>query len=195
MNSHRLRTTLVAALAGIILTGLAFAAERFQLTMRPLMIPERGEVPSCVITMETNEVVFVPPPEWQVRAVPQEKTVNLSDPQGRAKIGLKFIREPAGKRPELKLETLRQQVHDRYPQGKVIEEFPCYSPSGAGQAFDVERLQSGRLPLISRLGFIPLPGYMLEFEATSVTNQFKQWHYTFSGILTSLRFGPLPPPK
>jgi hypothetical protein len=195
MNTHQLRTLLFAAVASTFMAWSTAAAERFQLTSRALMIPERGEVPSCVITMETNEVSFVPPPTWRVRSVPQEKTVSLSDPDGRVIINLKFIHEPSGKRPELKLETLRQQIKDRFPEAKVLEELNCYSPSGSGPAFDVERSQAGRVPLISRLGFIPLPGYLLEFEGTCPTNQFKQSYSMYSGVLTSLRFGPLPPPK
>ena len=164
------------------------AADSFKLIQRTLLIPERGEVTWYAIQMQTNQILFMPPPEWRLRAFPVEKKLVLTSAKESAVLSLRVVPQPGEKKTEIKLEDLRQQVRERYPKAKLLEEFECYTGDNAGWAFDLEPAGSpGRAPFRVRYAVVPMPGHCLEIEITAPDSRFKSLHPALVSFMNSLR--------
>lgn len=166
-------------------------ADRFQLRQQPLLIPERGEVTSCVIVMETNQVVFLPPADWLVRTGAAEKKVTMRSPDGAILFSLKFVEAATNGTPKLEAEAISQQVKERFPRATVVGQYTCYSGVGSGLAFDLEQTGAQREKIHTRIAFVPMPGYLLEFNATAINSPLKQWEFHYGNLLAALRVDPV----
>src|SRR6059036_236714 len=71
---HTSATLMSACL--LLLTGATRAfPQAATLTEHRVVIPERGEVPGYMVTLETNRFAFLPPPGWRVSCKPGAKCV------------------------------------------------------------------------------------------------------------------------
>jgi hypothetical protein len=172
---------------------LAHAAERFQLARQSWLIPERGEVTYYVIKLTTHQIGFMPPPNWRIQLLAGEKKVLLEHPNGSAIISMQLIPTDKDKTPNLERDRLRQQVRERYPQAKWVDEFECHTGIASGIAFDLERPgTTNGVSLYTRLAVIPISGYYLELSITTTQLQFKSLHPSLVNLLNFLRFEPIP---
>lgn len=177
----------------ILLLGTSaslLASEVFQLSTRPLLIPELGMVTSYTIQQETNLYSFLPPPRWRVRGDAAQQRVDLIRPENGTQMWFRFIAS-TNVTNELKPELLRQRVQQLYPSAQIQEEFACATGLGPGQAIEVVRGltndPSNQIKLVSRLAYLPAGKYLIEFCFTAPPTRFDREHFTFGNLLTSFR--------
>ena len=195
----------VAALL-LVLAGRLQAAENFRLFTQPLLIPERGEVTSYVLLAGTNKFSFLPPPGWHVRPDAAEKTITFMPVDLSASISVKILsgqpeptnRQPANSEPASpeslqkgKADHWRQQLLDRYPGAKIMEEFRCYTRGNEGVSFDLEQLVGHKISTSSRVAVVSFSGGSVEFVLTTATKKFADYNFAFGNLLTSFSIEPL----
>jgi len=176
------------------LLGLSTAqlqAQKFELTNRPLAIPESGTITSTVLKYDTNEFLYVPPYEWRLVAKPQEKEVSYLSPDSSVGITIKVVPGTVGKMSELKSETLRGQIAQRFPKAKINEEFPVYGIGMQGLAFELATAASNGANMNVRLAFLPILGGVVEFTMVAPADKYKEYLMSFSNVVGSFR--PLSP--
>ena len=139
----RFRFLLLALSAWI---GNLAAADNFQLIKGFEEIAERGKVPSYIILTESNRFSFLPPPGWNLSHNPSERKVTMVSKDLGA--SMSFTISPpdavAGKAPTLT--ALKAQLQARFPDAKIVRDFPCFSGGQPGLGFDLERLISRSYP-------------------------------------------------
>jgi len=190
MKIHALvnRTLIVPA---ILLPNLLGAEDGFRLFTKPLEIPERGEVTSCVVIAGGKRFSFVPPERWSMKPDAVKKTVNLLPEDFGAGIRFKILPGQNEEQPELKAEQLRQQILERFPGARIVNEFKCFAGEKEGLAFDFERLAEKETPVSCRLAFVAFRGGMVEFELITSTKKFTNYQPVFGCVLTSFLIRPV----
>ena len=180
-------------LFSLVLTPL-WAVDTFQLIPGFEEIAERGRVPSYIILTESNRFSFLPPPGWNVSQNASERKITLVSKDLGASISFSIMPADAAAGKTLAVEALRDQMLVRFPDAKIVRDFPCFSGGNAGQAFDLERLISKKSPISMRVAIVPFPGGKLEFSLTTASQNFPKHHRTFGILLSSFQIGPLSPP-
>jgi hypothetical protein len=169
----------------VAMIGGVQASEGFRFFRSTLNIPERGAVASCVILIQTNRFTFLPPPEWVARVKAEEMKVLLVPRDQSASISVAFQLESGNGLRDLQAAELREQIRSRIPKGKILREFPCYTGTASGLAFDVEFLAANKTRMTTRLAWVALTGVTVEFTLTSTTKGFDEFHLALGNLLTS----------
>lgn len=168
------------------------AAESLRFFTQPLVIPERGTVTSCVILLGSNRFSFLPPADWRVHCDDSTKLVTLTSRDLGVGLHFKFVSDRFQTGQPLQVEMLRTQVLQRFSNGKIANEFACFTSGREGLAFDVEYTGAKKIKMLTRLAFIPFPGGLVEFNLTGTEKQFESNHLAFGNLLTSFRIEPAP---
>ncbi len=168
------------------------AAESFRTFAEPAEIPERGTVLSQVVLAEGHKFTFLPPSGWALESNADEKSLTLTAHDLGAFIRLQIIAQKPGVAVEKK-EQWPQKVRDRFPEGKIVQEFTCYTGGSPGIAFDVERTFENKSKLATRLAFVPFPKGTVEFQLTAAPEKIRRYHFVLNCLFTSLRVEPWPP--
>ena len=178
------------ALPALLLPGLHGAEGEFRLIAESIEIAERGKVPGYALLVDGKCMSFMSPAGWSVKPDAAKKTVQLLPEDLRAGIRIKIVLEENGGKPELKAEQLRQKVLERYPGAKITHEFRCYTSGEEGLAFDIERLVEEKTAVSGRIAFVAFDGGTVEFELTTNTKTFADYHLRFAALLSSFRIDP-----
>ena len=173
-------------------------AGTFQIIQGFEEIAERGKVPSYLILTESNRFSFLPPPGWNVSHSASERKVTLVANDLGASLSFSILPAESvdGKAPTL--EGLKNQLLVRFPDAKILRDFPVFGGGQAGQGIDLERLINKKTPVSMRVAIVHFPGGKLEFILTAASPQFPKYHRTFGNLLGSFRVGsstPSAPPK
>jgi len=160
-------------------------AEPFWLFTRPLVIPERGVVTGYVLQTSQERYSFLPPADWVVQEKAATREVVMMAPSLTTSISFKIVPANAESPGGASLEEWRKAIRERYPGARVVAEFPCYTGSGAGTAFDLERRAAKRLKISTRLAVVPLSGGRVEFNLTTPAGKLDEFHFAFGNLLTS----------
>jgi hypothetical protein len=173
------------ALGSILLPRLV--ASDFRLVPRAFDIPERGEAMGYALMHGTNRFVFLPPPGWNARPEPAEKRVILQKHDLSATISLAVDTQATNLQTRLKPAALKEDLATRFAGAEVVREFPCFSGGGPGLVFDLSRLNPQRLPVLTRVAFVPLAGALAEVQMVTASSDLRVLHTEFGGFLGSLR--------
>ncbi len=160
--------------------------------VRPLLITERGEVPSYVARIGTNEFSFLPPPGWVATFQPKEQAVLLRPRDFSAQMRIEINSALA---LPLKLDdaALEQEVRTRFSKGTITHQFPCYSSDLNGRAFDVQTPAEHGKTIFTRLALVPGPSGWIEFQLTCSASHMTNFLFGFDNLLTSFRVERLRP--
>ena len=161
------------------------AAREFDLFTRPLMIPERGAVPSYVLQTPKHRFSFLAPPQWRVKENPATKEVVIMAPGLTTSICFKFIEAAPGSTPQETLEQWRKAILETYSGAKITAEFPCYTSNVEGTAFDLERSSPNQGKVSTRLALISLGQGRIEFNLTTPKGKLVDNYFAFANLLTS----------
>jgi hypothetical protein len=164
------------------------AAGQFRLFTRPLDIPERGTVISYVLHTADAEFRFLPPVDWVVQENATTRTVVMMARNLTTSISFKIVE--TGSEARADTNQWRNAISEKYPDAKILAEFPCYTGSGGGTAFDLERKAANKSRLLTRLAFVPIPGGTVEFNLTAPAGKLDELHLAFGNLLTSFRVEP-----
>ena len=110
-------------------------------------------------------------------------------------ITIRSLDDGSGDGGNKSVDSLRSVVTNHYPDGKIVEEFACYTGVAAGRAFDVELESSIGTKLLSRLAFVPINGEMIEFCLTVRRDKFQADSVTLSSLLTSFQLATVTNPE
>ena len=161
------------------------AAAGFRLLTRPLVIPERGPVPSYVLQTGQQRFSFLAPPQWKVKENAPANEVVLMAPSLTTSISFKISDATPGSNPEEILDQWRKAILESYPGAKITAEFPCYTSNVAGTAFDLERSSPNKAKVSTRLALIPLQHGRIEFNLTTPKGKLVENYFAFANLLTS----------
>jgi hypothetical protein len=176
----------VGLLCGCCLASAAPTNE-FRLSMRPLMIPERGTVTSYVLQTSQGRFSFLPPLNWVVKEEAATKEVVMMARNLITSIRFKIVEDALEATMEARVARWRQTMSENYPDGKITAEFPCYTSKVAGVALDFDRVAPNKTKIFTRLAFIPLSGGRVEFELTTTSGELTDPRLAFGNFLTSFR--------
>ena len=84
----------------------------------------------------------------------------------------------------------RKEILEKYPGARITAEFPCYTSSLGGTAFDLARGGTNQGRISTRLAFIPLPGGRIEFNLTAPRGKLAEHDFAFANLLTSFHLEP-----
>lgn len=160
---------------------------------RPLALPEQGKVTSYVVQTDGNEFSFLPVPKWHVESNGAEKQVTLLARDLSTSISVRIVTKTAGAPSEIKSEPLRQLIQERFPKATIVGEFPCFSDSGQGLAFDLVQTVRKNFNTATRLAFIPFSDGVVEFKLTTPQKDFPNYKLALGNLLTSFRIEPVTP--
>lgn len=185
MSLGSIRSSVCFALALISLARSAQSGESFRLITEPRRISERGEVTSYVLILGGDRYSFLPPPDWKVQGNAAQNEVVMMSPDRVASIRFKIVSRDSDSLAASESEKFRAQIFQRYPNAKILAEFPCYTADAQGTAFDLEEALPNKSKVSHRLAFLPLSGKSLEFDLSVTTAKFGLFDFTFSNLLTS----------
>ena len=167
------------------------AAGQFRLFTRPLNIPERGIVTSYVLHTAEGEFRFLPPVDWVVQESATTRTVVMMARNLTTSISFKIVEAGSEAGGAASTNRWRNAISEKYPDAKILAEFPCYTGSGGGTAFDLERKAANKSKVLTRLAFVPIPGGTVEFNLTAPAGKLDELHLAFGNLLTSFRVEPI----
>jgi len=182
---------------GLVLLGLSLLYERcmaapertneFRLYTRPLVIQERGTVTSYVLQTPITRFAFLPPLNWVVKENPTTQEVVMMARNLITSIRFKIVEATPEATMEARVAQWRQTVLEKYPDGRITAELPCYTSKIEGAALDLERTAPNNTKVFTRLAFIPLPDGRVEFDLTTTSGNLAETRLAFANFLTTFR--------
>lgn len=167
------------------------AAGQFRLFTRPLNIPERGIVTSYVLHTAEAEFRFLPPADWVVQENATTRTVVMMARNLTTSISFKIVEAGSEAGARAGTNQWRNAILEKFPDARILAEFPCYTGSGEGTAFDLERKAANKSKILTRFAFVPIPGGTVEFNLTAPVGKLDELHFVFGNLLTSFRVEPI----
>jgi hypothetical protein len=163
------------------------ATNEFRLHTRPMAIPERAPVTSYVLQTSNARFSFLPPRNWSVKENPATKEVVMMARNLITSIRFKIVDTGPEATMEARMTQWRQSVLERHTDGKIIEEFRCYTSKVEGAALDLERIGPNDKKISTRLACIPIPAGRVEFDLTTTGGNVADARQAFGNLLTSFR--------
>jgi hypothetical protein len=148
-----------------------------------------GLITVCALLTDGATYSFVPPPGWRVSADATEKKLSFVSPDN-ALITLHVIATRSENPIAVATGSLRNQVLDRYSAARFVEEMPCTTADGTGQAFDFLWSTGHGANFKTRFATMSAKGERIELVLTSKPETFPSHHYTFSSFLNSFQIRP-----
>lgn len=130
-----------------------------------LVIPERGEVPAYLFSIDTNHFSFLAPPGWRTSSRPDSRTIVIISEDLAQSITVEFLKndpaEPGAR------QRANRFVRDRYPDARIRETFTCRTGLGKGRVFDLKRSAADKVRLSSRVVYVSRDWGTVEFALTT----------------------------
>ena len=176
--NNLIRRLLVAALWPVILTGTAGAGD---FPPVPLEVWVRTELPNVqppfrrvFVTSGTNKFAFLIPDGLQINNDTAHGKLRFMSIEKNRMISFSILDPaPAGDQ-ELNPETYRNLALSRHPNGKITEEVSCGAAGKSGPGFDIRWTGEAGIAQCTRFGFVPTDAGVLEFEATTSPDKFRE---------------------
>ena len=165
----------------------AAATNQFRLSLCPMVIPERGTVTGYVLLTSHGRFSFLPPLNWAVKEKASTKEVVMMARNLITSIRLRIVQDTLEADREVRMARWREAISENYPDGKITQEFPCYTSKVTGAAFDLERVAANKTKIFTRLAFIPLSDGRVEFELTTTSSELAETRLVLGNLLTSFR--------
>lgn len=180
-----IRSWLVFLLAANL--SSAFAAQSFHLREEKIQAPEMGEITCYILTSGSQEFSFMPPRAWTVGLEANKQRITFQSTDNASSITLAFGSSETAGEEEPDVEVLRRQVLAQFSQGRVIEEFPCFTSSHKGRGFQVQWIAGGQVPMLSRVAYFWTPTGPLQFTLTTMSDRFKAVQPVLGSLMTSFQ--------
>jgi hypothetical protein len=173
--------------------GAAEKTARFELRTVMVTPPESSPMPRCIVTLETNQISFLPPLHWRVVAQAPEQKVVMSPSDGSMQLSFRIWPEYAGKTNVIDRQDLVPLVEQQFAHAKIAAEYPCHTPSGSGFTFElVLPTASGTAKLHTRIAFIQLPVGLAEIQFLCPESTIRTARFDYNRFLTSFSLEPSP---
>jgi hypothetical protein len=183
---------LVLSFVGVITPA---RAEHFSMSTRTIEIPESGEVTNTVLRIETHEFTFLPPTQW--KSIINDKagviTWTSGDYRSVLRLSITVSTNRSGQPTQNRPEELKHVVLQELPAARIIEQFNCYTATGAAVAFDLERLLDDKHSTALRVVFLPFSGGYVQIRLTAAIEDFFDRQVDLTRFLNSFRIDPVKP--
>jgi hypothetical protein len=164
----------------------AVAADRFQITIRTLQLPEMGTVTNWILRTADGAFCFMPPFGSSIYGDTAERFFSLTR-AGSPTIFVRLHKEPNRQKQPLNREALRERVLRDRAQAKVVDEGIARTESEEGFFFDVRWATSSGTVSQSRHVFVRVKGVLFEFSTTAPPGQFEAATSPLQDLLTSFQ--------
>lgn len=154
-------------------------------------VGEIDTVTRVLITTDTNRFTFILPKRYRLNTTDAGQSLSLAPEDGSALIKLSITEQASPEPPELKAETVRQQLLDCHPDASVVEEFGASAGSFSGLGFELQWRPANGAMLNSRIAIIPFPGGTLEFSQTGLSQRIRELDQALNQLMLSFRRAPL----
>ncbi len=167
------------------------AGEMLYLVSKAIPLPEgTAKLHACELHTDEGVFFFMPPASWSQQFKAQENVVTYLSPQNDSCIKFSITWTKKDELVPLKSEFLRDYIQTKYTGASILEEFPCYTGSQPGIAFQLEQATANSKTALTRLAFVPFPGGWLEFRITTTADLFPKRVPVFSTMVSSFRYTP-----
>jgi hypothetical protein len=177
-----------------LLSGSCLASldgtNQFRLYTRPRVAQEGGTTTCHVLETATARYAFVVPHNWAVKEDATRREVVMMARNLTTSIRFKMVAESPEAPPESRVARWREAALESLPEGRITEEFKCYTSKIEGTAFDLERT-AANARIFTRVAFIPQPDGRVEFNMTTTSGNPSDARLAFGNFLTSFRVEPL----
>jgi hypothetical protein len=160
-------------------------------------IPERGEVASYTVIVQSNRFSFMAPAGWAVKADADAKSVTMQPPDLSTGIQLRWQTSPTNTASvEARAETnsWQQRALALFPGATIGAAFNGHSHAGTVEGFELERSIEKNVRVLSRVAFMRYGGGVMEVVHTGPPGRVREQHLALMTLMTSLQQGPWPPP-
>src|SRR5882724_2977821 len=165
----------VSALALVLLFSTApLRAQqgRFQLLKTYVRIPEMQPQASYTLLTDDQQITFIPPRDSIVQ-MREFGEVQFTYKDDRCVMKLRIsTNNPASASPGA-WEQLRNELQARHPDAEVSAPAMFHSSCQPGCVFTIQQPTALGTKLITRLGFAPFPGGMLELSVSAAAPKFE----------------------
>ncbi len=152
--------------------------------------PHAGEVTRGILTAATHQFSFVVPEGFRRQIDLKDKSIFLTSTSRTASLTAKICETAVDGSADLKPESVRQRVLDRYQNSRIVEEFNASIESMSGPAFEIE-WPGQACKMSSRVAFIPYPGGHIEVTVQSPSAEFRSYDAALFRFLISVRTSPV----
>lgn len=83
----------------------------------------------------------------------------------------------------------RKIVTQRFPEGKIVDEFVASTGELAGPAFEIRWINDLQQSMVTRLAFVPFDGGVIEFTQQADASDIKNLATPFNSLLLTFRAG------
>ena len=188
---HRTWTGLVCSFIALRCGVTPLQADgQFRLFTRPLEIPERGTVTSYVLQSAEGEFQFLPPSNWVVQENAATRSVVVMARDLTTSISFRIVEAGSEWEGQADTNRWRNAISEKFPEARILAEFRCYTGSGEGSAFDLERKAANKSKVRTRFAFVPLEAGTVEFNLTAAAGDFDNLQWVFGNMLTSFHARP-----
>jgi len=164
---------------------------RFELRTVMVTPPESSPMPRCIVTLETNQISFLPPMQWRVVAHRPDQKVVMSPSDGSIQLSFRLWPEYAGKTNLIDAKDLLPLVEQRFAGARVADQYPCHTPAGTGFTFELALpATSGTAKLHTRIAFVQLPVGLVEIQFLCPQSAFRTARFDYNRFLTSFSLEP-----
>ncbi|MEW6305448.1 MAG: hypothetical protein AB1705_18380 [Verrucomicrobiota bacterium] len=162
------------------------AVPKFQVTTAKDTSPTGGEINRGIIVARKHQFSFVLPPAFlaQTEASQQKLMLVSRDKEGFISAHIHETDSPA---PELKPEALRSHVLEKFPNGRIVDEFAANLESLSGPAFAVQWRSPSGLVLMAIVARVPYQGGYLEFNVSAPVQRAEEFRNAWFSLLLSFR--------
>ncbi len=166
-------------------------APDFQLATTRHNLEGLGHYFRAVATVGTNRFAFIVPKGYSMRLDEVNRQLRAVEHEDKCSITIRLLGTSTNLVDQasgtLKPEGIRALVFDRFPTGRITEEFALGAAGRTGPAFDLTWKNGAGLKLQSRLAFILTPAGILEFHLMTGVAEAEEFKYALNSLMLTLR--------
>jgi hypothetical protein len=174
--------------AGELSADVPTRLQKFQVSIVNQSGPAASEQAyRAYVTVGTNKFSFGAPPNFRMDAYPEKILFNSTDYS--CFLTFRIIGSALPDTEQLKTDSYRELLLNRYPGAKILEEFSISAANRSGPAFDLQWRNSGGVMQSARVAFVPNAAGVLEFTLIARTDKFSEGQHSFNAMLSSFMQG------
>jgi len=181
---RRLRISTFLALAAMG-AGSAFGQADFRVYPSTETTAESGVVNILVIQVDNQHFQLRTPKDYGAQIHQNDQSIVFTSLNGASVITVKVSTNFAGSLP--KMETLRDQVAQKYSTASLVQTSSCHTSCGMGLLFDLFQPAAGNSTMRIRDGFVSFPQGSFEFTLSCDSSDYDKSRLSFAWLLNSFR--------
>jgi hypothetical protein len=163
------------------------SAQPFTISQREISQREIGTKTLTTVETLSRRFLFEPPRNAKLTVISNELRLAWVADDRVTAFNFRLFTNSVARAEAGQNSGVPESLHDRFPNMRNVEDFPCYSAFGPGRGFDVHCVVDGKFKTTTRLARFPLGDGLAEFEVTCPEDQFAQRQMELNRILNSFQ--------